>query len=165
MSRSAVLAGRTISDLIRTAFILALLLAVGYLIGFRPRTGLLGVFGGLIVALAFGYAWSWVMVVVGLMVKTTEAVQVIGYLLFFPLTFASSAFVPTQTMPAWFQGFTEHQPVTVVTNALRGLILGQAALPGTQTVAGVIVPALLWSAAILAVFAPLAVHIYRRSVS
>lgn len=120
--------------------------------------------GELMVALAFGYAWSWVMVV-GLLVRTTEAVQVIGYLVFFPLTFASSAFVPTQTMPAWLQGFIEHQPVTVVTNALRGLILGQSALPRGQTVAGEVVLALLWSAAILAVFAPLAVRLYRRSVS
>jgi ABC transporter DrrB family efflux protein len=165
MARSAVLAGRTISDLMRTAFILALLLAVGYAIGFRPQTSLLGVFAGLMVALAFGYAWSWVMVVVGLLVRTTEAVQVIAYLLFFPLTFASSAFVPTQTMPAWLQGFTAHQPVTVVTNALRGLMLGAGALPGGQTVAEEVVLALVWSAAIIAVFAPLAVRIYRRSVS
>src|SRR5260370_23526483 len=103
------------------------------------------------------------MVVGGLMVKVSGGGEVVGFLLFFPLTFASSAFVPTQTMPAWFQGFTEHQPVTVVTNALRGLILGQAALPGTQTVAGLIAPALFWSATILAAFAPLAVHIYLRS--
>lgn len=165
MARSAVLAGRTVADLIRTAFTLALLLAVGFLIGFRPQTSLAGVLGALAVALTFGYAWSWVMVVVGLMVRTSEAVQAAGYLVLFPLAFASSVFVPTETMPAWLRSFTEHQPVTVVTNALRGLILGEGALPVRQTVGGQIVLALSWSVAITAVFAPLAVRLYRRAVS
>ncbi len=165
MARSAVLAGQTVSDLIRTAFILALLVAVGFAIGFRPQTSLAGVLGALAVALAFGYAWSWVMVVVGLLVRTTEAVQVVGYLVFFPLTFASSVFVPTETMPSWLQWFTEYQPVSVVTNALRGLILGEGALPAGQTIGGQVVLALTWSAVIIAVFAPLAVRIYRRTVS
>ncbi len=165
MARPAVLAGRTLSDLIRTAFILALLLVVGYFFGFRPHTGLAGVLAALAVALAFGYAWSWVMVVVGLVVRTTETVQVVGYLLFFPLTFASSVFVPTATMPAWAQWFTADQPVSVVTNALRGLILGPGALAAGQTVAGQIALALLWSAAITALFALLAVRIYRRAES
>lgn len=88
-----------------------------------------------------------------------------GNLALFPLAFASSVFVPTETMPAWLRWFTEHQPVTVVTNALRGLILGGGALPPGQTIGGQVVLALIWSAAILVVFAPVAVHIYRRSVS
>ena len=165
MARSAVLVGRTVSDLIRTAFILALLLATGFLIGFRPQTGPAGVLGALGIALAFGYAWSWVMVVVGLLVRTSEAVQAAGYLVLFPLAFASSVFVPTETMPAWLQVFTKYQPVTVVTNALRGLILGQGALPTDQTVGGQVLLALLWSVAITAVFVPVAVRIYRRNIS
>ncbi len=165
MARSAVLAGRTISDLIRTAFILAMLLASGLLIGFRPQTGPAGVLGAMVVALAFGYAWSWVMVVLGLIVRTSEAVQAAGYLVLFPLAFASSVFVPTETMPSWLQWFTKYQPVTAVTNALRGLILGQGALLTNQTVGGQILLALLWSAAITAVFAPVAVRIYRRDIS
>jgi len=83
----------------------------------------------------------------------------------FPLAFTSSVFVPTQTMPGWLQAFAAHQPVTVTTNALRGLILGQGALPPGQTVTGQVVLALVWSAAITAVFAPLAVRLYRRAVS
>ena len=165
MARSAVLAGRTVSDLIRSAFILVLLVAVGFVIGFRPQTSLFGVLGALAVALAFGYAWSWVMATVGLMVRTTESIQSAVYLVIFPLAFASSVFVPTETMPSWLQWFTEHQPVSVVTNALRGLILGEGALPAGQTVGGQVVLALIWSAAIAAVFAPLAVRIYRRTVS
>ncbi|HET7088884.1 MAG TPA: ABC transporter permease [Anaerolineae bacterium] len=165
MARSAVLAGRTVSDLIRSAFILALLVAVGFVIGFRPQTGLFGMLGALAVALAFGYAWSWVMAMVGLMVRTTESIQSAVYLVIFPLAFASSVFVPTDTMPSWLQWFTEHQPVSVVTNALRGLILGEGGLPAGQTVGGQVVLALAWSAAITGVFAPLAVRIYRRAVS
>ncbi|MGH8926191.1 MAG: ABC transporter permease [Acidimicrobiia bacterium] len=163
MARSAVLAGRTVSDLVRTAFILVLLVGVGFLIGFRPQTSLLAVLAALLVALAFGFAWSWVMVVLGLLVRTSEAVQAAGYLVLFPLAFASSVFVPTQTMPTWLQWFTAHQPVTAVTNALRGLILGEAALPGDQTVGAQVVLALLWSAAIIAVFIPISVRIYRRA--
>jgi ABC transporter DrrB family efflux protein len=165
MARSAVLAGRTVSDLIRSAFILALLVAAGFVIGFRPQTGLAGVLGALAVALAFGYAWSWVMATVGLLVRNTESIQAAVYLVIFPLAFASSVFVPTETMPSWLQWFTEYQPVSVVTNALRGLILGEGALPAGQTVGGQVVLALVWSAVILAVFAPLAVRIYRRAVS
>jgi ABC transporter DrrB family efflux protein len=165
MARSAVLAGRTISDLVRTAFILGSLLIVGFVIGFRPQTSLTNVLGAFAVALAFAYAWSWVMVVVGLIVRTTEAVQAAGYLVLFPLTFASSVFVPTGTMPAWLRWFTEHQPVTVVTNAVRGLMLGEAALPAGQTVGGQILLALLWFAAIMVVFVPLAVGVYRHRVS
>jgi ABC transporter DrrB family efflux protein len=175
MARSAVLAGRTLSDLIRSAFILALLVAVGFVIGFRPQTSLFGVLGALAVALAFGYAWSWVMAMVGLMVRTTESIQSAVYLRmrlaaafgepFSELAFASAVFVPTKTMPSWLQWFTEHQPVSVVTSALRGLILGEGALPAGQTVGGQVVLALIWSAAILAIFAPLAVRIYRRTVS
>ena len=165
MARSAVLAGRTLSDLIRSAFILTLLLGVGFLIGFRPQTDLAGVLGALAVGLAFGYAWSWVMATVGLLVRTTESIQAAVYLVIFPLAFASGVFVPTETMPAWLQVFTEHQPVSVVTSALRGLILGAGALSAGQTVSGQVALALLWSAAIMAVFAPLAVQLYRRSAS
>ncbi len=165
MARSAVLAGRTFSDLIRSAFILALLVAVGVVIGFRPQTGLAGLLGALAVALTFGHAWSWVMAMLGLLVRTTESIQSAVYLVIFPLAFASSVFVPTETMPSWLQWFTEHQPVSVVTNALRGLILGEGALPAGQTVGGQVVLALIWSAAIAAVFAPLAIRIYRRTVN
>ncbi len=165
MARSAVLAGRTFSDLIRSAFILALLVAVGFVIGFRPQTSLAGLLGALAVALAFGHAWSWVMAMLGLLVRTTESIQSAVYLVIFPLAFASSVFVPTETMPSWLRVFTENQPVTVVTNALRGLILGEGALPAGQTVVGQVVLALIWSAVIIAISAPLAVRLYRRSVS
>jgi ABC transporter DrrB family efflux protein len=164
MARAAVLAGRTLSDLVRLGVTLTLMLAVGLAIGFRPQTSLLGLLGALTVALAFGYAWSWVMALMGLMVRS-EAVQAAVYMVVFPLAFTSSVFVPTQTMPAWLQPFAANQPVTVATNALRGLILGQGALPPGRAVTGQAVLALLWAATITAVFAPLAVRAYRRTLS
>jgi ABC transporter DrrB family efflux protein len=165
MAGAAVLAGRTLSDLVRLALTLTLMLAVGYGIGFRPQTGPGGLLGALAVGLLFGYAWSWVMAVVGLLVRSAEAVQAATYLVVFPLAFTSSVFVPTQTMPGWLQAFAANQPVTVASNALRGLVLGQGALPPGRTVAGQVALALVWAAAITAVFAPLAIRAYRRTVS
>jgi ABC-type multidrug transport system permease subunit len=83
----------------------------------------------------------------------------------FPLAFTSSVFVPIQTMPAWLRSFAANQPITVVSNALRGLVLGQGALPPGRTITGQVALALLWAAAITAVFAPLAIRSYRRTVS
>jgi len=165
MARAAVLAGRTLSDLVRSAVTLTLMLAVGLAIGFRWQTSPLGVLAGLAVVLAFGYAWSWVMALLGLVVRTAEAVQAAAYVGVFPLAFTSSVFVPTQTMPGWLQAFAANQPLTVATNALRGLLLGPAVLHPGQTVGGQVALALLWSAATTAVFAPLAVRRYRRTVS
>jgi ABC transporter DrrB family efflux protein len=165
MADAAVVAGRTLSDLLRSAVTLTLMLAVGVGIGFRPQTSIGGLLGALAVGLLFGYAWSWVMALLGLAVRTAEAVQAAVYLVVFPLAFTSSVFVPTQTMPAWLQPFAANQPVTVATNALRGLVLGQGGLPPGRTVAGQVALALLWAAAITAVSAPLAVRAYRRTVS
>jgi ABC-2 type transport system permease protein/oleandomycin transport system permease protein len=164
MARSAVLAGRTLSDLVRSAVTLALMLAVGLAIGFRWQTSPLRLVAGLAVVLAFGYAWSWVMALLGLLVRTAEAVQAAAYMGVFPLAFTSSVFVPTQTMPGWLQAFAANQPLTVATNALRGLLLGPGALSPGQTVGGQVALALAWSAATTAVFAPLAVRRYRRTV-
>jgi ABC transporter DrrB family efflux protein len=164
MARSAVLGGRTLSDLIRNAFVISLMLAVGFLIGFRYQTSFLRLVAALLIALAFAYALSWVMAVVGLLVKNPEAAQSAVFLPTFPLVFASSVFVPTQSFPSWLQGFADNQPVTVVVNALRGLILGRGALPHGQTVGGDVILAIGWAAGIALVFAPLAVRIYRRSV-
>jgi len=164
MARSAVLAGRTLSDLVRSALTLTLMLAVGFAIGFRPQAGALGLVGALAVALAFGYACSWVMALVGLVVRSAEAVQAAVFMAVFPLAFTSSVFVPTQTMPAWLRPFAANQPVTVASNALRGLVLGQGALPPGRTVTGQVVLAVAWAAAITAAFAPLAVRAYRRTL-
>jgi ABC transporter DrrB family efflux protein len=163
MARCAVLAGRTLSDLVRSTFILSLQLAVGIVLGFRWQNGFTGLLAAIAVALAFGYACSWLMAYIGLTIRNSEAIQAAIYLVVFPMTLTSSVFLPTQTMPGWLQAFAEHQPITIIANALRGLTLGQGALPASHTVTGETMLALTWTAGILAVFAPLAVHAYRRN--
>lgn len=165
MARSAVLAGRTFADLARNAAVMTLMLAVGFLVGFRFQAGVLGFLAAAGIALAFSYGMSWAMANIGLLVRSPEAVQTAVFLPVFPLVFASSIFVPTETMPTWLRVFADHQPVTVVTNALRGLLLGGDALlsPG-QSVGGAVLTALAWILAIVAVSAPLAVRQYRRAV-
>ena len=181
MARSAVLAGRTLSDVIRNGFVIGLMVAIGFLMGFRYQTNLVSFLAGLAVAMVFSYALSWIMATIGLAVKSPEAAQSAVFLPVFPLVFASSVFVPTDTMPAWLQGFALNQPITVTVNALRGLMLGREALadftPGmtanqlaeavanAPTVEGQVLLSLAWAAAIMIVFVPLAIRVYRKTVS
>jgi len=164
MARSAVLAGRTIADVIRNGLIITLMVAVGVLIGFRWQTNIFGMIAGLAIAALFSFAFSWIMATIGLLVKNPEATQAAVFLPVFPLVFASSVFVPTETMPGWLQAFADNQPITVTVNALRGLILGEGALQPGQSTVGFILLAVAWSAAILAVFMPLSIRLYRRTV-
>ena len=155
MARSAVLAGRTLADLVRNVGVLFLMLVVGTLVGFRFHAGIVGGLAALLLVLAFGYSFSWVFAVVGLIVKDPETAQVAGFIPLFPFIFASSAFVPVKTMPSWLQGFANVQPVSVTINAVRGLTEGGPTFHWVwQSVA--------WTIAILAVFIPLAVRQYRK---
>jgi ABC transporter DrrB family efflux protein len=165
MARSAVLAGRTVADLVRNVFVVALMIGLAFLLGFRPQTSPVLVVGGVLVALTFAFALSWVMASIGLAVKNSEAAQSAAFIPIFPLVFASSVFVPTATLPGWLRVFADHQPVTRTANAVRGLILGEGALAPYQTVAGEVIAALLWALAILVAAVPLAVRLYRRAVS
>ena len=122
MARSAVLAGRTGADLVRNGVVIALMVLVGAMLGFRYQTSLPRVLAAYLLALAFAHALSWVMATVGLAVRTPEAVQSAVFLPVFPLVFASSVFLPTATMPGWLRAFADHQPLTVVANTMRGLI-------------------------------------------
>ena len=106
-------------------------------------------------ALLFGFAFSWVFALVGLLVKDPETAQVAGFLPVFPLVFASSVFSPVATMPGWLQAFAKHQPVTETVDAIRHLTQGgEVAGPATRS--------LLWSLALLLVFVPFAVNRYRK---
>ena len=165
MARSAVLAGRTVADLIRNVFVMVLVLVLGYVLGFRPQTSFVPVVGGLLVAMMFAFALSWVMACIGLSVKNSEAAQSAAMIPIFPMVFASSVFVPLETLPDWLRVFADHQPVTRTANAVRGLILGEGALAAGHTVAGEVAGALLWALGIIVVSAPLAVRLYRRAVS
>lgn len=166
IARSAVLAGRTIADLLRNMFVNVLMLVVGFLMGWRFEQGFLKMALGVFIVLLFGYSMSWVMATIGLAVKTPEAAQSAAFLPMFPLVFASSVFVPVETMPSWLQTFAEVQPITILANTARSLMLPEQAVSflglNSTTLIG---QSLLWIAAILAVFAPLAVRQYRKVVS
>jgi ABC transporter DrrB family efflux protein len=157
MARSAVLAGRTSADLARNAFVVALMAAVGFAVGFRVHTDALGFVAGLLLLLVFAYALSWVFVTVGLAVGDPETAQAASFPVMAPLVFASSVFVPVETMPGWLQAFAEHQPVSITADAVRALMLGG---PTVEHV----LQSLAWSFGILLVFAPLAVRRFRRAV-
>jgi ABC-2 type transport system permease protein len=156
MARSAVLAGRTTADLVRNVFVVVLMAVVGFAVGFRAETGPLGFLAGVGMVLLFAYALSWVFACVGLAARNAETAQAMSFPLLFPLTFASSAFVPVQSMPGWLQAFAAHQPVSVVIDATRALMTG-------GPTAGPVASALAWSIGLLAVFAPLAVRRYRKT--
>lgn len=165
MARSAVLSGRTLADLTRNTFVNCLMLFVGFLMGWRFEQGLWKMLIGLVVALLFGYSFSWVMATIGLAVKTPEAAQTAGFLPIFPLVFASSVFVPVQTMPDWLQVFAENQPITIVANTVRSLMVSEEAVTALGMSQGtLILQSLAWTAAIVAVFATLAVRQYKRAV-
>jgi ABC transporter DrrB family efflux protein len=157
MSRSAVLAGRTTADLTRNVFVAALISVVGFAVGFRIHTNALAFVAGMALVLAFGWALSWVFATLGLAVRDPEAAQAAAFPVVAPLVFASSAFVPVESMPGWLQVFAEHQPVSVTASAVRALVLG-------GPTADYVLQSLAWSAGIILVFAPIAVRRYRRAV-
>jgi ABC transporter DrrB family efflux protein len=162
MARSAVLAGRTFADLARNAAVVTLMLLVGFSIGFRYQTSLLGFLAGVALGLAFAYSLSWVMAVIGLYVRNPEATQSAVFLPVFPLVFASSVFLPTETMPSWLRVFADNQPITTVTNALRALMLGDGALIDGQVLATQLLVSVAWIVGITVVFSLLAIRAYRR---
>jgi ABC transporter DrrB family efflux protein len=155
MARPAVLAGRTFSDVVTNSLSIAILLVTGVIIGFSFNANVLHVIAGIVLLLMFGYAFSWVFAFVGLVASTPESANSVGFIAIFPLTFISSAFVPVASMPSVLQAFAKVNPFTITVNALRSLWLG---LPAGNYVWGSVV----WTVAITAVFAPLAVARYRK---
>lgn len=155
IARSAVLAGRTLADLVRNAGVIGLMVIVGMLVGFRIHAGVVAFAGALGLLLLFTFALSWPYEFMALAVKTPEAAQAAAFPPLAVLVFASSAFVPVRTMPGWLQAYANNQPVTIVVDAVRALVLGG---PTSELV----IKAVLWCAAIVVVFAPLAVRRYRR---
>jgi ABC transporter DrrB family efflux protein len=156
MARPAVLAGRTLSDVVTNALSITLLLVTGIIIGFSFHAPALHVVAGIALLLLFGYAFSWVFAFLGLLVDSPEAANSVGFIAVFPLTFISSAFVPVASMPPVLKAFAEVNPFTVVVDAMRHLWIGT---PAHNYVWG----AFVWSLVIFAVFAPLAVARYRRA--
>jgi ABC transporter DrrB family efflux protein len=155
MARSAVLVGRTMADLVRNVVIIALMIVVGYIIGFRFGAGVLQALAAIAVVAAFGLALSWIFAFVALTVKGAEAAQAAGFVVIFPLVFASSVFVPVASMPDWLQAFAKVSPVTLTANAARSFSLE----PGIPSSLG---GATAWIVGLLALFIPLCVWRYRR---
>jgi ABC-2 type transport system permease protein/oleandomycin transport system permease protein len=158
MARAAVLAGRTLSDVVTNALSMTILLVTGVIIGFSFHTSVGEAVAGVALLLLFGYAFSWVFALVGLLASTPESANSAGFIAVFPLTFISSAFVPPASMPAALRAFAEVNPFTVIVDAMRSLWLGT---PARNYVWG----AAVWSLVIIAVFAPLAVARYRRATT
>jgi ABC transporter DrrB family efflux protein len=155
MTRSAVLIGRTVADLVRNVLIIGLMIAVGYLIGFRFHAGVPEALASIAVVSGFGLALSWIFAFVALTVRGAEAAQSAGFVVIFPLVFASSVFVPVASMPAWLQAFAKVSPVTLTANSARSYAL-QGGVPGSLG------GATAWILGLLVVFIPLCVWRYRR---
>jgi ABC transporter DrrB family efflux protein len=156
MSRAAVLAGRTSSDILLNCLSLALLLTVGFIVGFNfidTDAGQIAL--GIVMVLLIGYAFSWVFAVIGLLSSTPESANALGFMLIFPLTFSSSAFVPVDSMPDGLRQVAQVNPFTTFCDALRSLWLGTPANSDVWM-------SFVWCAVLIAVFAPLAVARYRK---
>ena len=157
MSRAAVLTGRTLADVATNVLQVAVMLAVGFAVGFRFSTSPPSIVAGILLLLLIGYAFSWVFALIGLIASSPEAANAYGFTILFPVTFVSSAFVPVQSMPSWLQPIAEHNPFTNMVNAVRALFVGTPA--GNQ-----IWLAVVWSVVITLVFGSLAVWRYRHAV-
>lgn len=156
MARSAVLAGRVLADTTRNAFVITLMLLVGFLVGFNTHTNALMVIAGVGVLVLFGLSLAWLFALIGLSVTNGEAAQAAAFPLLAPLVFASNAFVDPAKMPGWLQGWAKHQPVSATADAVRACMLG-------GPTASKVLIAIAWALGISAVLAPVAVRRYRNS--
>ena len=156
MSRSAVLGGRVLADTSRNVVVVTLMLFVGFLVGFNTHTNPFKVACGVALMVLFGFAICWLFALIGLSVANGEAAQAAAFPILAPLTFASNAFVPTETMPGWLQYWAERQPLSITVRGVRALMLGTEPM---DYVWG----SIAWSVGITAVLAPLAVRRFRNS--
>jgi ABC-2 type transport system permease protein len=160
--RSAVLAGRALADTGMQIWGLAITTAIGFAVGFRIHGSVLDAVAAFGLLILLGFAFEWLFITLGMFAGSAQAAQGLA-LMVFPLTFVSSAYVPVETMPGWLQAFAEHQPLTVMVDAVRALTQGPAAELQLGHSAGYyVIRSLVWAAAIVAVFAPIAVARFRR---
>jgi ABC-2 type transport system permease protein/oleandomycin transport system permease protein len=155
MARSAFLGGRLLADVVRMTITILVIVGVGYAVGFRFHGGFGRAVAMVALAIVLGAAVCCISATIGLWLKDEESTQAFGMIWMFPLTFVSSAFVQTSSMPGWLQAFAVNQPITHVVNAMRALALGLPLHDDLWLSA-------VWLAAIFAVFAPLAVRVYKR---
>jgi ABC transporter DrrB family efflux protein len=155
MARSAVLVGRTTADLVRNVLIIGLMIVVGYLVGFSFQAGVLSALGCVAIIAAWGIALSWIFAFVSLVVRGAESAQTAGFVILFPLVFASSVFVPVATLPSWLQPIAKASPVTLTADTARSFAL-VGGVPDSLW------KTLAWIVGIVAVFVPLSIWRYRR---
>lgn len=161
MSRAAVLIGRTTADLLAQLLGALVVVVSGLAIGWRVHTSPGQALAGLGLALLFGYAFTWAGVCLGMVLRSVEAAQQLGFILFLPLTFISNAFVPTQGMPGWLRVVADWNPFSAIAAATRHLFGNPNPATGAWPMQHPVLASLLWSALLLVVFAPLAVRLYR----
>jgi ABC-2 type transport system permease protein len=166
MSRSAVLAGRTLADLLTQVIGIVVLVATGLAVGWRIHNGLADAVLAAGLSLLFAFAMTWAGACAGMLLRSPEAAQAIGFIVFLPLSFVSNAFVPTQGMPDWLRNFANWNPMSAVAASCRALFGGPnpastvSAWPMQHPELAVVI----WSIALISVFAPTAVFLYRRKV-
>jgi ABC-2 type transport system permease protein/oleandomycin transport system permease protein len=156
IARSAVLVGRTAADLVTNSVTLLTMLLLGFAVGFRPSQPVWQIALAFLLVLAFAYVFSWISAFVGLSVRNVETAQSVGFIWVFPLVFASSAFVPTASMPSAVRAFANVNPITLVVNATRALTIGHAhaLTPALESLA--------WLVGLLIIFIPLSVRAFRK---
>jgi ABC-2 type transport system permease protein len=155
MARIAPLAGPMVADLLRFGIAATLTIVTGLIMGYRPGGGVAGVLAGWLLVVVAGWSLSWIFAWLGTLLRTAQAVQGVGMMVMFPLTFLSNAFVPLTTLPGWLQAFVKVNPVTLVIDAIRDLM-------NRGELTGKVGWAVLGCAVVVAIFAPLAVSSYSR---
>jgi ABC-2 type transport system permease protein len=160
MSSSAVLIGRTNSDLVLNTISMTIMMTTGLVVGWRVNSSLPEFLGGVALLLLFSYAFSWVMALLGMTVKTPEVINNASFIILFPLTFVSNAFVPSETLPTALRVFAEWNPVSSLVQAARQLFgnVGSAPVPEIWTMQHPVATVLVGIAAMLLVFVPLAIR-------
>jgi ABC-2 type transport system permease protein len=167
MARSAVLLGRTGSDIVYNSISILVMSIAGLIIGWRIRTSFLPAIGGFLLLLLFAYAFSWIMAWVGLKVRAVEVVQNASFMFIFPLTFVANTFVVSSTLPGVLQTFAEWNPVSAVAQAVREAFGNTGTLPEPTawSLANPVAYSLIWIAIILAIFVPLSIRQFRKAAS
>jgi len=164
ISRAAVLLGRTMSDLATQVLGLVVLVATGLAVGWRMEHGIGDALLAAGLSLLIAFAMTWVGACAGMLLRSPETAQALGFIFFLPLSFVSNAFVPTQGMPAWLRDFANWNPLSAVAAACRNLFGGNVPTPDAWPMQHPELAVVIWSVALIAVFAPTAVYLYRRKV-
>jgi len=160
MSRSSMLIGRTVADLIKNFAVVTLMIGIGYLVGFSFQNGFLGALGVVGLVLSVGFSFSWISATVGLAIKEVEGVQAAIFTFIFPIVFMSTVFVPLATMPGWLQAIARNNPVSIWATAARILTVGE--FPGSGSLEHALIVSTLWIVGLLIVFVPFSVRLYKK---